>query len=127
MNDRLSPSQRSEIMSRIRGRDTLPERTVRRLLHKLGYRFRLYRHDLPGRPDIVLPRHHAIIFVHGCFWHGHEHCRRSSVPKSRTDYWAPKIAKTKERDKRNSAQLRVLGWRVLTIRECETTKLDRLA
>lgn len=113
-------------MSKIGPRDTKPELAVRSLLHRLGYRFRLHRKDLPGTPDLVLPRHGVAIFVHGCFWHGHS-CKIDKMPKSRTDYWGPKIEANKARDARKTRQLRKLGWRVLSIWECELKQPERLA
>ena len=114
MTDRLSPEARSRLMSRIRSRDTGPERAVRSILHGLGFRFRLHRRDLPGTPDIVLPGRGMVVFVHGCFWHGHR-CKVGKMPKSRIDYWGPKIEANKARDKRKSAKLRRLGWSVVTV------------
>ena len=107
-------------MSRIRGRDTVPEIVVRRAAHRLGFRFRLCPDNLPGRPDIVFPRHQAVIFVHGCFWHRHEGCRYAYKPKSRVRFWTAKFRDNVARDLRNDAALRALGWRVLVIWECET-------
>ncbi len=95
---------------------------VRRALHRMGYRFRLHRRDLPGRPDLVLPRHRTVIFVHGCFWHGHDACCGNRTPKSYTDYWLPKLQRNRERDLENKAALKTLGWRVVVIWECETRK-----
>lgn len=115
--DVVTPAKRSAMMSNIRSTDTKPELLVRRLLHKLGYRYRLHRKDLPGRPDIVLPRYKAIILIHGCFWHGHE-CKIASKPKTNTAYWLPKIETNRMRDRRNVAALEALGWRVLTLWEC---------
>ncbi|MEZ0471152.1 very short patch repair endonuclease [Luteimonas salinilitoris] len=125
--DKLTRAQRSNLMSRVRQRNTGPELVVRKLLHRLGYRFRLHRKDLPGSPDIVLPGRGAVVLVHGCFWHGHT-CRAGSMPKSRIDYWGPKITANRDRDKRQSRRLRALGWRVLTVWECELKdphKLER--
>jgi DNA mismatch endonuclease (patch repair protein) len=113
-------------MASIRGTDTKPELMVRQTLHRLGYRFRIHRRDLPGCPDIVLPRYQAVIFVNGCFWHQHTNCNRAVLPKSRTDYWLPKLARTKQRDKANCSQLRGDGWRVLNLWECELGDADRL-
>lgn len=113
-------------MSKIGPRDTKPELAVRSLLHRLGYRFRLHRKDLPGTPDLVLPRYGVAIFVHGCFWHGHR-CKTGKMPKSRTEYWGPKIEANKARDARKARQLRRLGWRVIAIWECELKHPDRLA
>lgn len=112
-------------MSRIRSKDTKPELAVRQILHRLGYRFRLHRKDLPGRPDIVLPRHRKIILVHGCFWHGHT-CRLASKPKSNSGYWSGKIEKNKERDARNLYALQDAGWKVLELWECDIRKLEGL-
>lgn len=111
-------------MGRIRSKDTRPEVVVRSLLHRLGFRFRLHRKDLPGRPDIVLPRHGKIVLVQGCFWHGHEGCKLASKPKSNADYWTPKIAGNRERDAKNIAALQALGWDVMELWECEVRRLD---
>lgn len=121
--DTISPAARSALMSKIRSKDTKPEKVIRSLLHNLGYRFRLHRKDLPGRPDIVLPRHRKIILIHGCFWHGHD-CKLASKPKSNCDYWARKIAGNRERDTRNAVLLEQKGWQVLELWECEIRKLD---
>jgi DNA mismatch endonuclease (patch repair protein) len=113
-------------MSAIRGKDTKPEMIVRRLVHRLGYRFRLHRRDLPGAPDIVLPRHRKIILVHGCYWHMHS-CRWGSVtPKTNEAFWQAKRTGNVERDKRNVAELKRLGWKILTVWECEKRDLPRL-
>lgn len=113
-------------MQSVKSKDTKPELVVRRLLHSLGYRFRLHRKDLPGRPDIVLPRHRKAIFVHGCFWHLHG-CPKGQVPKSRLDYWLPKLEGNVTRDKTKIEQLESLGWKVHVIWQCETADLDSLA
>ena len=123
--DRLSPEVRSRLMSRIGPRHTAPERAVRSILHRLGYRFRLHREDLPGTPDIVLPGREAVVFVHGCFWHGH-YCRGGRVPNSRRDYWGPKLEANRIRDHRKARRLRTLGWRVLTVWECELKRPEKL-
>jgi DNA mismatch endonuclease (patch repair protein) len=120
MPDKFPPEQRSKIMSRVKQRDTAPEIIVRRLLHRMGYRFRLQRKDLPGNPDIVLPRHRKIVFIHGCFWHGHEGCRRAARPTSNTEFWNRKIDKNMARDARVIAELEKLGWQVLTVWQCQT-------
>lgn len=112
-------AQRSALMSRIRSKNTNPEVTVRRMLHARGLRFRLHRRDLPGKPDIVFPRHRLAILVHGCFWHQHEGCRLASKPKSRIEYWTPKLSGNVRRDLKAQAALRALGWRVEIIWECE--------
>ena len=107
-------------MAGIKGRDTRPELFVRRVAHKLGLRFRLHRKDLPGRPDLVFPRHQLAVFVHGCFWHRHPGCRYAYTPKSRIDFWTRKFTENVARDKRNEETLWKLGWRVLVIWECMT-------
>ncbi|MBC3488907.1 DNA mismatch endonuclease Vsr [Pseudomonas sp. SWRI50] len=117
---------RSDIMRAVKRAHTGPEIIVRRALHALGLRFRLHRRDLPGSPDIVLPRFRTVVFVHGCFWHRHLGCRYASVPKSRQEYWLPKFKANVERDAKKEAQLCELGWRVLVIWECETRKLIEL-
>ena len=119
MSDKLTPSQRSRCMSRIRGKDTKPEILVRKGLHARGFRFRLQDRKLPGRPDIVLPKYGVAIMVNGCFWHGHEGCRYATKPKSNMDYWLPKIAANRHRDEVTLAHLEALGWYVITIWECE--------
>ena len=127
MTDIFDPEKRSEIMSRIRGRDTTPELIVRRIAHGLGFRFRLHRKDLPGRPDIVFPRHQAVIVVHGCFWHRHPGCKRASSPKTRVRYWQNKFEDNVVRDRRNETALRDLGWKVMVIWECETRDHEAVA
>lgn len=124
--DRLSPERRSWLMSQIRSSNTKPELAVRSLLHRLGYRFRLHRRDLPGTPDIVLKRWMTVVFVHGCFWHGHR-CKRERMPKSRLDYWQPKIEANRLRDRRKRKALRALGWRVIEVWECELKHPEKLA
>jgi len=119
MADVFDAPTRSRVMRAVKGEDTRPEQAVRSLLHALGYRFRLHRRDLPGSPDIVLPGRKAVIFVHGCFWHGHT-CRRGSrMPKANADYWVRKLAQNAARDAKAGAALEALGWRVLTVWECE--------
>ncbi|MGO6725641.1 DNA mismatch endonuclease Vsr [Rhizobium leguminosarum bv. viciae] len=113
------PEVRSQIMRAIRKTDTKPEIAVRRLLHASGFRFRLYRKDLPGTPDIVLPRHRSVVFVHGCFWHQHTGCRYAKLPRTRTGYWLPKLARNVERDAQAGDALTRLGWRVHVVWECE--------
>lgn len=110
---------RSRIMRAVRSRDTKPEMTVRRLVHSMGYRHRLHRKDLPGKPDLAFISRRKAIFVHGCFWHGHDCPRGSREPKTNRDYWIPKIAKTRKRDKATMERLRKMGWKVLVIWECE--------
>jgi DNA mismatch endonuclease (patch repair protein) len=120
MADFVSPEKRSKIMRGVKQADTKPEIRVRRALHAMGYRFRLHRKDLPGRPDIVLPRHHTALMVHGCFWHQHANCKDGRRPTSNTAYWSPKLERNVERDQEKMAALEALGWSVLTIWECET-------
>lgn len=126
--DRLTPERRSEVMSRIRRRDTPPELAVRRCLHRLGFRFRLHLKNLPGTPDIVLKRRRAVIFVHGCFWHGRPDCYRAArVPKSNVDYRRAKVERNQARDRRVADELRAAARHVLTVWECRTTNPERLA
>lgn len=117
--DFLTPEQRSERMRRIKGKDTAPERVLRKLIFALGYRYRLHRRDLPGSPDLVFPGMQKAIFVHGCFWHFHKKCGKNVVPSTRQEYWLPKLEANRARDKRKSAQLRKMGWRTLTVWECQ--------
>jgi DNA mismatch endonuclease, patch repair protein len=119
MADRFSPSVRHEIMSRVRGSDTTPELRVRSFLHRLGYRFRLHSKNLPGRPDIVLPRYRAVIFVHGCFWHQHPGCAKARLPETNKDKWSAKLSRNVERDRENVATLREAGWGVAMVWECD--------
>lgn len=113
-------------MRSVKQKNTKPEMAVRRLLHAMGFRFRLHRRDLPGTPDVVLPRYRAAIQVHGCFWHQHPGCRHATKPRSRPDYWLPKLARNIERDAESSARLEVMGWRVLVLWECELRDRDAL-
>jgi len=114
-------------MRAVRGKDTKPEIAVRRALHTLGYRFRLQRKGLPGRPDVLLPRHRIAIFVHGCFWHRHEGCHRATTPKIREEFWTKKLEANVARDRTVERELRELSWKVVTIWECQTKKPDDLA
>jgi DNA mismatch endonuclease (patch repair protein) len=114
-----TPETRSRIMRAVKGRDTGGEMTVRRLLHRMGYRYRLHRPDLPGKPDLAFPRQRKAIFVHGCFWHGHDCVRGARTPKSNRDYWTAKITRNAARDARNREHLHDMGWLVLTLWECE--------
>jgi len=124
-------AERSALMRRVRGTDTTPERVVRRAAHSLGYRFRLHRRDLPGTPDLAFPRRRKVIFVHGCFWHRHPGCSRTTTPATRADYWREKFEQNVARDRRNIAALQALGWEVLVVWECETfdrtSLLERLS
>jgi DNA mismatch endonuclease (patch repair protein) len=119
MPDVFTPEKRSELMSRIKGRDTKPERLVRSMLHRMGYRFRLNRTDLPGKPDIVLPRYQTVIFVNGCFWHRHKDCKFAYTPKSRTEFWIKKLEANARRDIDSENKLIEANWKVITIWECE--------
>lgn len=119
MTDTLSQTERSERMSRIRGKDSNPEKELRCLVHAMGYRYRLHVRDLPGKPDMVFPGRRAVIFMHGCFWHRHEGCNLARLPKSRTTFWKEKLEANRQRDQRNQEQLTERGWRVLTVWECQ--------
>lgn len=116
----VNSNKRSEIMSRIKSKNTQPEILVRSTLHRLGYRFRLHRKDLPGTPDIVLPKYRKVIFVHGCFWHRHEGCQYAYSPKSRKEFWQKKFKDNVSRDKKNRDILAHMGWKVEIVWECET-------
>lgn len=124
--DVFSKEKRSAVMARVGSGDTAPEIFVRSLLHRLGYRFRLHRRDLPGTPDIVMPGRHTVIFVHGCFWHQHTNCSAAARPTSNRDYWNAKLDGNIARDKRCQKLLRSLGWKVVVVWECETQNLLRL-
>lgn len=133
MTDVYPPEKRSAVMRRVKGKDTTPELKVRRALTALGARYRLNRRDLPGSPDIVMPGRRLAIFVHGCFWHGHDCARGSRVPKANREYWTAKVARNVARDQRTAAELAAAGWRVETIWECDlkeaaalTDRLQRL-
>lgn len=119
MPDALTPARRSANMAAIRSKDMKPEMAVRSLVHRMGYRFRLHRKDLPGKPDLVFVSRKAVIFVHGCFWHQHQDCREGRMPGSRLEYWKPKLERNAARDAANMAALIALGWRVLVLWECE--------
>src|SRR5579863_42739 len=124
--DSVSKERRSEIMGLVMAKNTRPEIFVRRLFHRLGYRYRLHRKDLPGRPDIVLPKYHTVIFVHGCFWHCHD-CRWGSViPKTRAEFWSVKRQGNVDRDQRRLAELESAGWKVIIIWECEARNTEAL-
>lgn len=116
-------------MARIKSKDSKPEIIVRRLIHSLGYRFRLHRKDLPGKPDLVFPKYEAVIFVHGCFWHQHPDpaCKDAVLPKSRPEYWLPKLQRNQDRDAVSIKMLQEKGWRVMVIWECDTKDLEKLA
>ena len=123
--DRLSPEQRSANMRAVRRSDTAPEMAVRRLLFRAGYRYRLHDGALPGRPDIVFNGRRKVVFVHGCFWHGHE-CPRGRLPKSRVDYWRARVDRNRQRDGRVLAELALVGWEALVVWECETRAEEEL-
>lgn len=117
--DTLSKEQRSERMSRVRHKNTKPEIAVRRLVHSLGYRFRLHRSDLPGKPDLVFPSRRKVIFVHGCFWHRHGNCHLARMPKSRLDFWQAKLEANRTRDINHKRRLTRIGWKYLVVWECQ--------
>ncbi|WP_338141272.1 very short patch repair endonuclease [Agrobacterium tumefaciens] len=120
--------ERSWVMSRVGHKDTKPEMIVRRLVHGMGYRYRLHRKNLPGSPDLVFPSRKKVVFVHGCFWHAHadQHCKLSRPPKTRLDYWEPKLARNKERDSATEQKLKLEGWGVLVVWECQLRDRDAL-
>lgn len=126
MSDCFDSKKRSSVMSRIKAKNTKPERVVRSLLHSLGYRFRLHKNSLPGSPDIVLTKYKTVIFVHGCFWHQHEGCSRASLPKTNVDYWIPKLERNKRRFEESKKALEDTGWIVCIIWECETKDIEKL-
>lgn len=125
--DIFEKEKRSAIMSRVRSANTSPEIRVRKILHRLGYRFRLHRRDLPGTPDIVLAAYNYVIFVHGCFWHRHNGCRDASTPSTRVRFWKKKFAENVTRDGKKTVALQVLGWKVLIVWECELRNEDSVA
>ena len=120
--DRLTPDKRSWNMSRIKSKDTTPERIVRSFLHRNGFRFRLHVKDLPGKPDIVLPKYKTVIEIRGCYWHRHEGCKDAATPSSNTDFWQKKFSENIARDKRTEQELKALGWNVIVVWECEVIK-----
>jgi DNA mismatch endonuclease (patch repair protein) len=126
MRDRLTKERRSWNMSRIRGKDTSPEKRVRSALHRMGYRFRLHRKDLPGKPDIVFVSRRVALFVHGCFWHRHRGCKNRTTPTNRRAFWVNKLEGNATRDKRNRLDLRKRGWKTFVIWECQTEDSQRL-
>jgi DNA mismatch endonuclease (patch repair protein) len=125
--DRLSPERRGWLMSRVKSKNTTTEMAVRRLVFGMGYRYRLHDKRLPGRPDLVFSGRRKIIFVNGCFWHGHESCRYAALPKTRVDFWRAKVEKNQARDRENIALLEANGWKVLTVWQCELKNTERLA
>ncbi|GGA02656.1 very short patch repair endonuclease [Blastomonas marina] len=125
MVDNLSPEERSRLMSRVRGKDTNPEMAVRRLVHKLGYRFRLHRRDLPGTPDLVFPGKKKVIFVHGCYWHRHD-CKKATTPKTNVEFWENKFDANIMRDNKNLNDLSELGWETMVVWQCEAEKPEEI-
>ena len=121
------PDTRRAIMRANKGKHTKPEITVRKMLHAMGYRFRLHRRNLPGTPDIVFPARCKVIHVHGCFWHQHEGCPYATMPSTRREYWGPKLARNRERDRENDAALTALGWNSVTVWECEILSVVQLS
>lgn len=126
MADQITPEQRSRTMRAVKSQNTKPEIKVRRLLHRMGFRFRLHHKDLPGKPDIVLPRHKKVIFVHGCFWHGHAGCKEAARPTSNTAYWNAKIDRNMARDERALQEIQNQGWQPLVVWECQTKDAEAL-
>ncbi|WP_108446128.1 very short patch repair endonuclease [Halomonas denitrificans] len=124
MADSVDRETRSRIMGKVRHKDTKPEMVVRRLVHGAGYRYRLHDKRLPGKPDLVFKGRKKVIFVHGCFWHRHEGCALARLPKSREEFWIPKLEANKQRDRRNEDRLREMGWEVLVVWECELSEID---
>ncbi len=125
--DIWTKEKRSYVMGRILSQNTGPEKHVRKILSSMGYRYRLNAKNLPGKPDVVLPKHKSIIFIHGCFWHLHKGCRDGTIPKTRIKYWSDKLTKNVNRDKKNSQKLRKAGWKVLCLWECKTTDSEFLS
>lgn len=126
MTDRLTPAARSQLMAKIRSTNTGPEKAVRSILHRMGYRFSLHRKDLPGSPDIVLPKYRTVILVHGCFWHRHQGCRDMTTPATRKSFWENKFDRNVARDRQNLRDLRQAGWHPIVVWECELRNPDRL-
>lgn len=126
MSDNLTKEQRKKAMSRVRQQDTKPEKIVRSLLHRLGFRFRKNVSSIVGKPDIVLPKYKTVIFVHGCFWHQHKNCRKSARPISNADFWNTKLDKNVERDKKIAQLLKKAGWKIITVWECELKHMEKL-
>ncbi len=124
MTDKFSQKRRSEIMALVKGKDTKPEMAIRQKLHRLGYRYRVHRKDLPGKPDLAFSRLRKAIFVHGCFWHGHDNCSYGRLPKSNLEYWSRKLERNKERDAENIRCLLEMGWEVAVVWQCELKDID---
>lgn len=125
--DTLSSQERSERMSRVRNKDSAPELKLRRLVHGLGFRYRLHVKELPGQPDLVFPARRSVIFMHGCFWHRHEGCKLARLPKSKLDFWGVKLEANRQRDITHQERLRELGWRVLVVWECELNDVGHVS
>lgn len=126
LTDIYSPEKRSSLMSGVRSKNTSGELSVRKALHQMGLRFRLHRQDLPGKPDIVLPKFRTVVFVHGCFWHVHKHCRKSSLPQNNRVFWQAKLERNVERDQQNILALEAQGWKVMVIWECQARNSEKL-
>lgn len=124
--DIFSKEKRSEIMAQIKGKNTKPEIFLRSIVHRMGYRYRLHRRDLPGNPDLTFPKHNKVIFMHGCFWHGHKGCSRSKRPSTNQEFWNEKLYKNLKRDKRNILKLKKMGWSPLIVWSCEIQDTDKL-
>jgi DNA mismatch endonuclease (patch repair protein) len=122
MTDHVTKEKRSWLMSQVKGKNTTPELIVRKYLHKNGLRYSLHKKDLPGKPDIVLSKYRTTIFVNGCFWHGHEGCKKARLPKTRTEWWERKMASNKQKDKKNKTALKREGWNVIVIWQCKLQK-----
>ena len=126
MADTLSTEERSRLMAKIKGKNTAPERAVRSLLHRAGYRFRIHVRGLPGTPDVVLPKYRAVVFIHGCFWHRHRNCKIATMPQSHKKFWSEKFARNVANDARHRRKLRRLGWRVVTVWSCQLRHPERV-
>ena len=126
MTDTLTIAERSRLMAKIKGKNTAPERAVRSLLHRAGYRFRIHVRGLPGTPDVVLPKYRAVVFVHGCFWHRHRNCKIATMPQSHKKFWSEKFARNVANDVRHRRKLRRLGWRVVTVWSCQLRHPERV-
>ena len=125
--DTVSPIVRSRIMANVKSKDTQPEMQVRRMLHGLGYRYRLHRRDLPGRPDLTFPSRKKVVFVNGCFWHQHSGCPRATIPATNREFWIAKLERNRLRDERNQTLLSLDGWKVMTVWECQLRDIDQVA
>ena len=126
MTDHLTPEKRSWNMAQIKDRDTKPEMIVRSMLHRMGYRFRIHRKNMPGKPDIVLPKYKTVLFVHGCFWHRHRDCKFATTPKSNESFWKEKFDRNVANDRKHQQSLKQMGWQVIVVWECELTDMEQL-